>query len=82
MEISEHDRRFIDPAAAAAATLTGTARALRDRLDALEAGGATELLYQPMGSDIPQELRAFAEMAGLRQREVAQVDGVRWQEFR
>ncbi len=77
--INEHDRPFIDAAAAAAATLTGTAGALRDRLDALEAGGTTELVYQPMGSDIPRELRAFAEMAGVQQREgalprAAQVD--------
>jgi 5,10-methylenetetrahydromethanopterin reductase len=46
-------------------TWTGTAKALRERLDGLEAAGLTEVLYAPMGPDIPRELRAFASMAGL-----------------
>ena len=38
-------------------------------LDALEAAGATEILYAPMGPDIPRELRTFMEMAtGLATR--------------
>ena len=48
----------------AAFTWTGSYRQLRGRLDELEAAGATEILYAPMGPDIPRELRAFAEMAG------------------
>jgi 5,10-methylenetetrahydromethanopterin reductase len=36
---------------------------LHERLDALEAAGVTEVLYAPMGPDIPRELRAFADMA-------------------
>ncbi len=36
------------------------------RIDALEAAGATELLYAPMGPDIPRELRTFWEMATLK----------------
>ena len=63
--VNEHDRPFIDPAAAAAATLTGTPEELRERLRGLEQAGATEVLYQPMGANIPRELQAFAEMAQL-----------------
>jgi 5,10-methylenetetrahydromethanopterin reductase len=49
----------------AAFTWTGSSRQLRGRLDELEAAGATEILYAPMGPDIPRELAAFAAMAGL-----------------
>jgi len=63
--VSDHDRPFIDPAAAAAASLTGTRNELRGRLQALEAAGATEVLWQPAGPDIERELRSFAGMAGL-----------------
>ena len=38
---------------------------MRERLDALEASGVTEILYAPMGPDVPRELTAFAEMAGV-----------------
>ncbi len=37
----------------------------RDRLAQLEAAGATEVAYQPAGSDIPGELERFARAAGL-----------------
>ena len=33
------------------------------RIDALADAGATEILYAPMGPDIPRELRTFMEMA-------------------
>ncbi|MGE3771965.1 MAG: LLM class flavin-dependent oxidoreductase [Gammaproteobacteria bacterium] len=39
--------------------------AWRDRIQALAAGGATEIAYQPAGPDIPRELEAFAKAAGL-----------------
>ena len=46
-------------------TLTGTAEAVRARIDTFAANGITELAYHPAGPDIPRELRAFARAAGL-----------------
>jgi 5,10-methylenetetrahydromethanopterin reductase len=63
--VNDHDRPFIDAASAAAATFTGTRAALRDRLQQMEAAGATEVMFQPTGSDIERELRAFADMAEI-----------------
>jgi 5,10-methylenetetrahydromethanopterin reductase len=65
VRVTERDAPLLDGHALAAFTWTGSARQLRGRLDELEAAGATEILYAPMGSDIPRELRAFAAMAGL-----------------
>jgi 5,10-methylenetetrahydromethanopterin reductase len=42
--------------------LTGTRAQLRARIAELEAAGATELVYSPMGPDVPRELRAMAEV--------------------
>ena len=44
-------------------TWTGTAAEIKMRLDALEAAGATEVLYGPIGPDISRELRAFMAAA-------------------
>jgi 5,10-methylenetetrahydromethanopterin reductase len=38
---------------------------VRARIDGLAAAGATEIVYGPMGSDVPRELRAMARAAGL-----------------
>ena len=46
-------------------TFTGTAKELRDRIEMLAGAGVTEVAYQPAGPDIPRELAAFAEMAGV-----------------
>jgi 5,10-methylenetetrahydromethanopterin reductase len=46
-------------------TFTGTAADLRDRLQGLAKGGATEVIYQPAGPDVDRELTAFARMAGI-----------------
>lgn len=46
-------------------TFSGEADALRARIKELEAKGVTEIAFQPAGPDIPRELRAFAEMAGI-----------------
>jgi 5,10-methylenetetrahydromethanopterin reductase len=40
----------------------------RKRLRAAESNGVSEWVYQPAGPDIPRELAAFAEMAGLEAR--------------
>ena len=65
VRVTERDAPLLDGDLLAAFTWTAPAAALRERLDQLEAAGATEILYGPMGPDIPRELRAFAAMAGL-----------------
>jgi len=52
-------------ALAGMAGLTGTAAEVRAKVDQLEADGVTEIAYGPAGPDIPRELRAFAEAAGV-----------------
>ena len=63
--VSARDEQLLSGDMLPAFTWTGTAKELRTRLDALEEGGGTEILYAPMGPDIPRELQAFAAMAGL-----------------
>jgi 5,10-methylenetetrahydromethanopterin reductase len=63
--VTERDAPLVDGDSLAGFTWTGPAAALRERLDGLEAAGATEILYGPMGPDIPRELSTFAAMAGL-----------------
>ena len=46
-------------------TTTGTPEELRARFAEYEAAGITELAYAPMGSRIPDELRAMARVAGI-----------------
>jgi 5,10-methylenetetrahydromethanopterin reductase len=58
------DRRHLDPALMAF-SFTGTRAELRKRFAELEAQGVTELVYSPMGPDVPRELRAMAEVAGI-----------------
>jgi 5,10-methylenetetrahydromethanopterin reductase len=63
--VTERDRPFLTGDLLRAFTWTGTPDELRARLAALEDGGGTEILYAPMGPDIPRELAAFAAMAKL-----------------
>jgi 5,10-methylenetetrahydromethanopterin reductase len=63
VRVTERDRPLLDGDLLAAFTWTGTAAAVRMRIDALAATGATEILYAPMGPDVPRELRTFMEMA-------------------
>jgi 5,10-methylenetetrahydromethanopterin reductase len=46
-------------------TMTGTRADIGVRLRALPSAGITEIAYQPMGPDIPRELAAFAQAAGI-----------------
>ncbi|MGH3249166.1 MAG: hypothetical protein ACRDOI_23580, partial [Trebonia sp.] len=46
-------------------TMTGTSADIGARLRALSSAGITEIAYQPMGPDIPRELAAFAQAAGI-----------------
>lgn len=50
---------------ASSMALTGTAEQLSQKIAGLTSLGVTELVYQPAGSDIERELRAFAAASGL-----------------
>jgi 5,10-methylenetetrahydromethanopterin reductase len=50
---------------ASSMALTGTGEQVSEKIAGLAALGVTELVYQPAGSDIGRELRAFASAAGL-----------------
>jgi 5,10-methylenetetrahydromethanopterin reductase len=63
--VTERDRPLLNGEMLKAMTWTGTATELRTRLAQTEAEGGTEILYAPMGPDVPRELTAFARMAGL-----------------
>ena len=63
--VTERDRPLLDGQMLTAFTWTGPDAELRTRLQDAAAAGATELMYAPMGPDVPRELRAFARMAGL-----------------
>jgi 5,10-methylenetetrahydromethanopterin reductase len=61
VEVSERDRPFISGQLLAAAGAALSPQGWRERLAAAEAGGATEIAYQPAGPDIPRELETFAK---------------------
>jgi 5,10-methylenetetrahydromethanopterin reductase len=63
VEINEHDRAFVTGELLTATGAAMSPEGLRERLAAAEAGGATEVAYQPAGPDIPRELEVFAEAA-------------------
>ncbi len=60
--VNERDKPFVTGEVLQAQGLALDHGAWRDRLAALEAGGATEVAYQPAGNDIPRELEAFAAL--------------------
>lgn len=62
---NEHDSQHLDMTKIKEMSFTGTPDELRARMDAMEALGATEIMYGSMGSDPARELRKFAEVAGL-----------------
>lgn len=61
-----HDALVEVTADARQATFSGTREELRERLAQLEAGGATGVIFGCSGYDVERELRAYAEVAGLR----------------
>lgn len=67
VELGEHDVALLSRAAPLLAswTMTGTRADIGARLCALAAVGISEIAYQPIGPDIPRELAAFAEAAGM-----------------
>ncbi|MEU7813092.1 LLM class flavin-dependent oxidoreductase [Pseudonocardia sp. NPDC049154] len=60
------DRRFLTGDVIRRGTMTGTATEIAAILRRLEDAGATAVLYQPGGPDIPRELAAFRAAAELR----------------
>ncbi|MGZ4691083.1 MAG: LLM class flavin-dependent oxidoreductase [Acidimicrobiia bacterium] len=63
VSVTERDRPLLSGEGLMNFTWTGEADVLRARLDATEAAGTTEILYAPIGRDIPRELHAFMAMA-------------------
>lgn len=65
--LGKHDEALLAKAAPLLAswTMTGTGADISARLRALASAGVTEIAYQPMGPDIPRELAAFAQAAGI-----------------
>ena len=59
-ELTDRDRRHIHPAVGAS-TFSGTAEDLRERAKAFESQGVGEIVYAPMGPDVPGELTAMKE---------------------
>jgi 5,10-methylenetetrahydromethanopterin reductase len=71
VELSDRDRAALAAGTATlipAFTLTGTAGELRARLEGLAGAGVTEIAFQPGGSHVERELRAFAAAVELPPR--------------
>jgi 5,10-methylenetetrahydromethanopterin reductase len=66
LDISNGHDALVDISAAKQMTFTGTREELRERLAQLEARGATGVIFGTSGYDVERELRAYAEVAGLR----------------
>ena len=66
LDISNGHDALVDVSAAKQMTFTGTREELRERLVQIEARGATGIIFGTSGYDVERELRAYAEVAGLR----------------
>ena len=66
LDISNGHDALIDISAAKQMTFTGTHEELSKRLAQLEARGATGIIFGTSGYDVKRELRAYADVAGLR----------------
>jgi 5,10-methylenetetrahydromethanopterin reductase len=66
LDVSNGHDRLVDVSNAKQMTFTGTREELRERLAQLEARGATGIIFGTTGYDVERELRAYAEVAGLR----------------
>ncbi len=65
LEIANGHDELVGTGLATRMTFSGTRDALRARLDAFEAEGASGVIFGTSGADVERELRAFAEVAGL-----------------
>ena len=66
LDVSNGHDQLVDVSNAKQMTFTGTRAELRERLAQLEARGATGIIFGTTGYDVERELRAYAEVAGLR----------------
>jgi 5,10-methylenetetrahydromethanopterin reductase len=66
LDVSNGHDGVVDVSNAKQMTFTGTREELRERLRRLEAGGASGVIFGTTGYDVERELRAYAEVAGLR----------------
>ncbi len=66
LDVSNGHDALVDVSNAKRTTFTGTRAELRERLGQLEARGATGIIFGTTGYDVERELRAYAEVAGLR----------------
>jgi 5,10-methylenetetrahydromethanopterin reductase len=58
--LNERDERFVDGEVLSGAGIALSREGWREKFEQLGAQGVTELVYQPMGDDIPGELEDFA----------------------
>jgi 5,10-methylenetetrahydromethanopterin reductase len=65
IEVTDLERPLVSPELIRQATGSGTREEVRRNLEEIEAQGVKGVLYGPMGPDIPRELAAFAETAGI-----------------
>jgi 5,10-methylenetetrahydromethanopterin reductase len=65
IEVTDLERPLLTADLIRRSTATGTPDEMRRTLDAIEAQGVKGILYGPIGPDIPRELAAFAEVAGV-----------------
>jgi 5,10-methylenetetrahydromethanopterin reductase len=61
--IADRDRPFISSDAIRRLTATGTPTRMREHISRLGDTGVTEIVYYPVGPDIPRELDRFIEVA-------------------
>ena len=68
LAVSNGPEALVDASAAKQMTFRGTREELRERLAQLETRGATRIIFGTSGYDVERELRAYAEVTGLRSR--------------
>ena len=66
LDVSNGHDSLVDVSNAKQMTFTGTREELHERLAQFEARGATGIIFGTTGYDVERELRAYAEVAGLR----------------
>jgi 5,10-methylenetetrahydromethanopterin reductase len=65
VDVSNDHDSLVGTSMAKQVTFTGTRDELRARIDDLVARGATGMIFGTGGLDVPRDIRAFAEVAGL-----------------
>jgi 5,10-methylenetetrahydromethanopterin reductase len=63
VRVTERDRIVLDGSLLGAFTWTATRDEVQARLTAARDSGVTEILYAPMGPDVPRELETFLDVA-------------------